>query len=149
MGNIENVKGKAFDFIVLPMPKYNTDQTRYYSVTDAWNTVYGVPTKVASSDMSSAVLEALASQAHRSLKPVVFEECFSTRFVSDPADSAMVQLVYDSLVYDPVLIYGEAFGTFGSSWEKVKDPTAGWSSELGAHKSSWISKIASLNDSLR
>lgn len=149
VGNIANVKDQDFDFIVLPMPKYDTAQTEYYSVTDAWNTMYGIPEKVANSDMSSAVLEALASYAHRALKPVVFEECFSTKFVADPEDSAMVQLVYDCLVYDPAMLYNEAFGTMASSWENVKDPTSSWSGVLDAHKDSWILKIAALNNDLK
>lgn len=149
VGNIENVKDRAFDFIVLPMPKYDKAQTNYYSVTDAWNTLYGVPNKVANADMSSAVLEALASQAHRALMPVVFEECFSTKFVADPEDSAMVQMIYDCLVYDPAQLYNEAFGTLAASWENVKDPTSSWSGVLEAHKSSWVAKVAALNDNLK
>ena len=149
VGNISTVKDQDFDFIVLPMPKYDTAQSRYYSVTDAWNTMYGVPNKVANIDMSGAVLEALASRAHRALKPVVFEECFSTRFVADPEDSAMVQMIYDSLVYDPAQLYNEAFGTLASQWENVKDPSASWSGILDAHESNWLIKIASLNNSLK
>lgn len=149
VGSIAHVKDADFDFIVLPMPKYDKAQTNYYSVTDAWNTMYGIPQKVENSDMSSAVLEALASYAHRALMPVVFEQCFTTQFVADPEDSAMVQMIYDCLVYDPAHLYNEAFGTMASSWENVKDPTSSWSSVLDAHKDSWIYKIAALNNDLK
>lgn len=149
VGDLEMVKDSDFDYIVLPMPKYDKEQPRYYTVTTSWNTLYGAPEKLANSDMSGAVLEALASNAHRALKPVVFEECFSTRFVADPEDSAMVQLVYDSLVYDPAHMYAEAFGSLPSSFETVTDPTASWSNTLASEQTKWILKIASLNNELK
>ena len=103
VGDMMTFSGQeGLEFIFMPMPKYDAAQTDYYTTTSLWNAMYGVPTKVANSEMSGAVLEALASNAHRALVPVVFEECFSSRFISDPEDAAMVQLVYDSLVYDPV-----------------------------------------------
>ena len=149
VGNMLNLKETDIEFIVLPMPKYDTAQTEYYTTTGAWNTLFGLPTKVRAADMSGAILEALASESHRSVIPVVFEECFTTRFVADPEDSAMVRLVYNSLVYDPAHMYAEAFGTLPSSFKQVVDPTTSWTNIWNTHSASWLLKIATINNTLK
>lgn len=143
-------KSSKFSFVVLPLPKYDEDQKQYHTTNGAWNTYYSIPIKTADRAMSGAVLEALASQAYRTLTPVVFEESFSTKFVSDPEDAAMVQYIYDALTYDCAHVYADdAVGTLHAAFNDVLSSTASWSSIYGGHIESWTNKIMILNNNLK
>lgn len=151
VGDMINFANNAnFEFIVLPMPKYNTEQKEYHTTNGAWNTYYSIPIKTANSDMSGAVLEALASEAHRTLIPVVYEECFSARFVSDPEDAAMVQFIYDALTYDASHVYADdAVGTLHAAFNEVSNATSSWTNVYKSHIDSWKQKILILNNNLK
>lgn len=140
----------GFEFVVLPLPKYNTDQKDYHTTCGAWNTYYTITSKVENPDMSGAVMEALASAAHRMVTPVVFEECFSARFVADPEDAAMVQFIYDALTYDCSHVYADdAVGTLHAAFNDVMSATASWTDIYNSHIDSWKSKIMILNNNLK
>ena len=100
--------------------------------------------------MSGAVMEALASAAHRMVTPVVFEECFSARVVADPEDAAMVQFIYDALTYDCSHVYADdAVGTLHAAFNDVMSATASWTDIYNSHIDSWKSKIMILNNNLK
>ena len=140
-------KTATFDFIVLPMPKYDTDQEAYHCIPGSWNAYYCVPFNVKDDDCSGAVLEALGSYGHRLVVPTVLDECFSLKFVSDPEDSAMVQYVYSTLTVDAAHVFAsDAVGNLHTAFHGIGRATDSWTTIYNTGIDSWNQKIMILNN---
>ena len=144
------VNSTDFGFIILPLPKYDTDQENYQTLCGSWNAYYCIPERVRNEDMSGAVLEALGSQGYRMVTPVVFEECLSLQFVSDPEDSAMVQFIYNTLTYDAAHVFAsDAVGNLHTAFHGIIDPTASWTTIYNSNIDSWRERIMILNNNCK
>ena len=140
-------KNSTFEFIVLPMPKYDIDQEDYHCIPGSWNAYYCVPFNVKDDDCSSAVLEALGSYGHRLVVPTVLDECFSLKFVSNPEDSEMVQYIYSTLTVDAAHVFAsDAVGTLHVAFHGIGEPTESWTAIYNAGIESWNQKIMILNN---
>ena len=151
LGQVSNMtnfaKNADFEFIVLPMPKYDVDQPDYHCICGSWHAYYCVPFNVEDDDMSGAVLEALGSYGHRMVVPTVLDECFSLKFVADPEDSAMVQYIYSTLTIDPAHVFAtDAVGNLHTAFHGIGDPTASWTDIYERNIDSWNQKIMILNN---
>jgi hypothetical protein len=140
-------KNSTFEFIVLPMPKYDIDQEEYHCIPGSWNAYYCVPFNVKDDDCSSAVLEALGSYGHRLVVPTVLDECFSLKFVSNPEDSEMVQYIYSTLTVDAAHVFAfDAVGSLHMAFHGIGEPTESWTAIYNAGIESWNQKIMILNN---
>lgn len=97
-------------FAVLPQPKYNAQTQERYS-THFSNTydMYVIPNGASDPDMSSAVLECLASEAYRRIAPAYFENYLKKRNASDERLKDMYDILRAGIVFDPGVLFGELF----------------------------------------
>ena len=94
-------KEAGISFGLLPPPKYNTDQDRYYSVEGNAFTLYAIENSDGTDpDLCSAVLEALCSEGYRSVSPTVFEVAMKVRYADDYNTSRMYDLIRGGVVFD-------------------------------------------------
>jgi hypothetical protein len=64
------------EFGILPIAKYDADQTEYISIMSNPFTLYGMPSDVVDPDMAGAVLECMASESYRLVTPALYEKSF-------------------------------------------------------------------------
>ncbi len=94
---------KNFEFGVLPMPKYDENQTNYIStVRPGMNRVWSILTNVESDTalMLTAFLEDLGSESYRRVTPAVFEICMKFRYSKDEVQSQMFDLIRQNVMFD-------------------------------------------------
>ena len=94
---------------ILPIPKYDTDQENYYTITSYPFTLYGVPTNSADTDRVSAVLECLASYSYSKVSPALFEVALKVQYSNDSKDAAMYDIIKSSVVFDLGRLYADTF----------------------------------------
>ena len=116
------------DFGVIPAPKYDEGQDRYYALLgNVWPKV--VPVTASNPERTSIIIEALAAESRNTTTPAFKETCLKTKFTRDNESEGMVEIIFGSLFIDPgVNIYlevGSLFflefaggGNFTSVWEK-------------------------------
>jgi len=103
-----NLSRAKFDYTVLPTPKMNNDPgTRYYSGFNGWLAAFGIPTSAKDPEMSAAVLEALAGEAYRSIKPVYYESILKYKYTQNNNTAEMVDLIVDSAYIDFAMVWNE------------------------------------------
>ena len=97
-------------FAVLPLPMYNAGTQEHYS-THFSNTydMYVIPTGATDPEMSSAVLECLASEAYRRIAPAYFENYLKKRNASDSRLKDMYDIIRAGIVFDAGTLFGELF----------------------------------------
>ncbi len=90
------------EYGVLPVPKFDQAQDRYYSRSNPIGSTLSIPTTVAQYDLDqfSKVLEAYCLLSQKLVKPAYYEVTLMTRNVQDLESAEMLDLVFSSRVYD-------------------------------------------------
>ncbi len=87
------------DFGVLPHPKWDEAQDRYYSRVEGGSLI-AIPVTTKNREMVGAVLEAMSSESHKTVIPAYFEIALKTKYTRDDESSKMFDLIMDTRVYD-------------------------------------------------
>lgn len=103
---ISTVVGRLFafrdmktDFGVIPYPKYDEAQDRYYTgVVDAW--LHVVPVTNPDPERTSVIMEALASGSARYVFPAYYEKAMSQKVLRDEKSVEMMELIQSTRIID-------------------------------------------------
>jgi hypothetical protein len=128
----------SWAFSPLPLPKYNTDQTDYYTNIGFTYTAFCIPNAAKDPDMSAAVLECMNSEAYRSSAVTLFETMMKGRFSQDPVDVQMYEIIKSSVYVDMARVFSNSF----SDWSN--NPTGAIRRYFQAKKGDWMSTMASI-----
>lgn len=93
------------DFGIIPYPKWNDAQDGYGTYLQDGHTLLCVPITNTNTDMTGAVLEAMAAESYRFLTPAYFEVALQVKYARDNESVAMLQLVKDSIKYNFGYVY--------------------------------------------
>jgi len=94
------------DFGILPLPKYNENQTQYYSNVNSYTgAMIGVPKSASDPDRTSIILEALAAESRYTLFPAYYEITLQRKFTRDDESAAMLDIIFSTTVYDTGAAY--------------------------------------------
>ena len=80
------------EYGVLPYPKFDEAQERYYSNARSTHNSFSMPITCGDPDMAGAVLEAIASGNYRTASPAYFEIAMKTKFSSDEDTARMYDI---------------------------------------------------------
>lgn len=93
------------DYGILPMPKWNEEQSSYYATTDAGCSVLTIPVTNPNTDMTGAVTEVLSAYSYKNVLPVYYDIALKTKGTRDEESAAMLDLVLRSRVIDFAYLY--------------------------------------------
>lgn len=114
------------DFGVLPPPKLNEEQDRYYAiVVNPWNMV--VLSNNADLEFTGTIMEALNAASYDTIIPAYIDITLMGRVARDPETVRMLELVFDNLYY---LIHHSDIVTRGTVQSAVMGNNANIASTL-------------------
>jgi hypothetical protein len=125
LGGIEALRDMETDFGIVPYPKMNEQQDKYYSSL-AWVEILSLPIYADDDDLArtSVILEALASDSYRTVVPVYTELVLRTRNARDDESEEMIDSILGNRVFD----WGDAVwtpllrdGIFPTIWPRQTD----------------------------
>ena len=131
-------------FGVVPMPKYDEAQDRYYTYLHDQFTVIGIPTTISGDRLEevSAVLEAMGSASYAIVKPAYYETTLRTKLARDPQSSEMMELIIDSIHVDAGILYNSALNGFNGSLRSIV--SSGINSTISIYRAKDLSAKKSL-----
>ncbi|MBQ4151071.1 MAG: extracellular solute-binding protein [Clostridia bacterium] len=98
---IESHRSSDVDFGVLPYPKYTESQEDYgHGVSPYHSQFTCVPVMVANPQRSGIVLEFLAKEGQKSLRPAYYDITLQGKSVRDQESAAMLDIIFASRVFD-------------------------------------------------
>ena len=102
------------EYGVVPIPKYDENQTEYHSQMHDAFTIACIPTTVKGDrlTMMSAFLEAMASASYRIVRPAYYETTLRTKIAQDPQSSEMMDLIINGIHIDAGIVYSHNMGSF-------------------------------------
>ena len=98
------------EYGVLPVPKFDKLQDRYYSYSNAGvGTTLSIPVSVTQNDLDlfSKTLEMYCLLSQKLIKPAYYEVTLMTRSVQDQASTEMLDLVFSNRVYDMAAYFAD------------------------------------------
>ena len=132
-------KFRAYDvnFGVVPAPKYDTTQDRYYNTYSYANcTAYSIPTTAADIDRTGVIMEAMAEVSKYTLTPAYYDVALKGKYIRDEESAEMLDIILAQRAYDLGMIFnwGNMFSTitglstksnadFASAYAKVEKAT--------------------------
>ncbi|NLE13991.1 MAG: hypothetical protein GX628_10005 [Clostridiales bacterium] len=100
------------DYGILPRPKYDEKQERYYhDVNNYWANCIVVPAAVESLEMTGVITEALAAESLYGVTPANYDMSIVNKQLRDVDSERMLKIIYSSRVFD----YGQI-----TSWSSMK-----------------------------
>ena len=146
----ESANDEGIDFGVVPLPKLNSDQDRYYTHLSNTYDTWCVSHNADSMELSSAVLECMASESYRRIGPVYYDVHIKLRYAPDERLSEMYDLVRDSVTFDLIYLYTCAYPDAGKApkemvkWCVLKPTGNNWSSTLASYKDTWTQAFGAI-----
>lgn len=95
------------DFGILPVPKYDEAQEKYYSVSPNPHAML-IPVTVSDLDFTGAVTEELAYQSNKTLLPAYYENTLKGKTTRDDDSIEMIDLIHNNVSYT-IKIIGTQF----------------------------------------
>jgi len=98
------------DYGLLPYPLLDETQEEYGTrVQDSMN-LMSIPIDAADTELSGAVLEALAAQSYRTVTPAFFDIALKNRYSRDAETAEMMDLIKNSVLINFESLYNESIG---------------------------------------
>lgn len=109
------------DFGILPLPKWDPEQSRYYAALNNWHSyTYMIPRSARDASRSAYIMDALAYHGRKIIKPAYYDVCLQRKYARDEESSAMLDIIFSSTVYDLGSVYdiGGYIGAFQGDFQK-------------------------------
>ena len=101
---------------ILPIPKYDESQTRYYDVISTHgDSLLAIPVSNQDPQTTSFIIEALTAESYYTVYPAFFDIVMLGRSTREPESRDMLEIAFRSRTYDIGLIHG--LGNFTSQFE--------------------------------
>lgn len=134
-------------YTIVPCPKYDEEQDRYYTVMGNPFTLYGLPADCTDPEAMSAVLECLASESYRITTPAVFEQTLKLKYSQNEISGQMYDLIRDNITYDIGRIYSDALINQSMFRNAISGNATNWATQIKANQKVVAKKIATLEES--
>ena len=121
LGSLKSFTEMTDSFGVLPMPKYNEEQTNYYSQLHGCE-LWMIPTDAKDPEMSAAVMTSMGYDSHEVVLEPHFEKLLKTRYVKDSESGYMIDTIYYNIYMNFDSIYNEVLQPGVGFTEKAQMP---------------------------
>nr|MBQ4320446.1 hypothetical protein [Clostridia bacterium] len=139
----ENLRAMELDYGIIPYPKYNEAQEKYYTHVDGHAPIMILPKTLKDTESFGIVMEAISYEGYKRVIPALKEILLAEKYARDDNSREMIQLILDGRVYKLFQLYD--FNGVGASIRNL----IWWSSrDFASHFASIEEKAATLVEDL-
>lgn len=103
----ETFRDMTDDYGIIPLPKYDEDQDEYLSHASAHSNLIGVPMINPDFERVGIILEAMASEGYKTIRPAVYDIALKQKGARDNDSSAMIDIIMAGRTGDFADLYDE------------------------------------------
>ena len=102
-----NLRNMRSDYGIVPIPKLDETQEKYYSYAHDSFTAVAIPATVSDDRLQQmgAVMEALASESYRTVLPAYYEITLKDKYCNDPESRDMLDTIIEGFFVDAGVLY--------------------------------------------
>lgn len=113
VGHLAALRDSDLDIGIIPYPMWDEEQGYYATHVDAWNGMLCIPTTASNVERTGILTEAMAAYTYKYCIPAYYDVALGTKFVRDAESTEMLDIIFDSIVYD----FGYIFDNWnGCTW---------------------------------
>ena len=121
LGEVEKFGSmKDGSYGVIPLPKYDTYQEKYYTICRNTVSAVMIITTTDTPEMSGVLTEALCMEGYNTVTPEYYEIVLKNRYFSDAKYAKILDIIRDGLTIQPVAMYIESSPTNDIFLEQVR-----------------------------
>lgn len=141
LGNAQKLRQMDIDFGIVPAPKYDAAQENYIS-HGGYPFFMMIPTTNADLERTGVLLEALAYESMKTVKPVFYDGMLRGKISRDNDSEAMLDIVFTTLQYDLPIALTEVSSRVAENYiQKGKTDFASYFSSVEEKVQKQIDKI--------
>lgn len=106
MQNLSRFRDMEVDFGVIPMPKYAASQDNYISMVCNFPAALVIPSYCFDTDFTGFMVEAINAKSSETVRTAYVDKCLMYKYSRDEESSGMLEIILDTMYYDPAFIYG-------------------------------------------
>ena len=103
-----DMRDMASDYGIIPYPKYNEQQSDYYTFGHDQITIFAVPKTTAQADAAGAVLEVMSATSRSTVIDQYYEMALKGRYARDEESVQMLDMIRSNFLLDTGWIYCES-----------------------------------------
>jgi ABC-type glycerol-3-phosphate transport system substrate-binding protein len=92
-------KNMGSDFALLPFPKFDEAQEKYYTPT-LWSSCLAIPTTNSDWEKTGLIIEALSAESRKIVIPAYYEISIGTKYLRDEISVRMLDIILENRIYD-------------------------------------------------
>lgn len=103
---ISHFRDSDINFGIIPAPKFDESQDRYYNTYSYKHcTAYALPITATEPERSGAIMEAMAEVSRYTLTPAYYEVALKRKFAQDEESAEMLDIILSQRAYDLGMIF--------------------------------------------
>lgn len=114
LDGVEKLRDMNVDFGLIPYPKYDEKQERYYTSVTRTYTIAAIPLSASDYEMPELLLEALACEGYNNIVPTYYEIALKGKYTRDNDSAEMLDIVSSTSWFDFTDAYYTDLGTISS-----------------------------------
>ena len=107
----DQIRDMESPYGLIPLPKWNEEQSNYYTFVHDQYSIGGIPVSVQNPEMTSAVMEALAAESYRYVTPAYYDVVLNGKYLRDADSSEMLELAMAGVKIDFGWIHTYSLGS--------------------------------------
>ncbi len=138
MNNVPLMRDMDGDFGILPLPKFDENQERYYSYVHTWSaSAATIPITAQYPEETAMFMEAAAYYASQMITPAYYDVALKTKYARDDESQKMLDIIYENRWCDLGNLYN------------VGEVLTGMTSLVTTGKNSFASMMASKESTIK
>ena len=135
------IKNTGVDYGILPLPKYDEQQTRYYTVNNATG-CFTIFTTCDDLEFSSIMLNAWNYYSYQIIYPQYKESFYKYNIAGESEDSSMIDLIFESMTPEFAHAYSVSFSSAaGKIFGLILNKDSGYTSLYKTNQELWQSQL--------
>ena len=103
---VNQLRATEFEFGIVPYPKYDSAQERYYSYVDGHASMMAIPLNLPNLEWTGMLIEELSYLSYKDILPTYYDVVLNVKMVRDEESVEILKILFDSKVFDPAYVMG-------------------------------------------
>ncbi len=103
---VNQYRETEFDYGIIPYPKWDAEQTEYYTSVDGGHEGLAIPKSVQDLEYTGIMAEVLCAESWKHTIPAYYDTALKYKGARDEQSIAMIDMIMDSRIFDFGYVYG-------------------------------------------
>ena len=146
--NSSSYRNYEFDYGLIPYPKWDDEQTNYYSMSDGAHDVMAVPITISDPEFTSIIIEALNAETYKQVVPALYDVAFKVKYARDETVTEILDMILAGRFFDFGYIYDGWNGVAFLTQDCLSNKSSDYASKYAARETKALAHYEKIINSI-